>query len=110
MDLTELTARSMKLRESFAEHQRRNGAREWTRLEVMQGFVGDVGDLMKLVMAKEGSRSIADVDHRLGHELADCLWSILVLSKLYDVELEQEMTRMMAEVTHKLELTPHESA
>ncbi len=105
MDLTELTARSMELRQRFAEHQHRSGSREWTRVEVMQGFVGDVGDLMKLVMAKEGSRSVPDVDSRLGHELADCLWSILVLAKLYGVEIEQEMIRMMAEVTQKLEVS-----
>lgn len=64
-----------------------------------------LGDLMKLVKAKEGSRAIAEVDHRLGHELADCLWSILVLSKLYGVELEQELIRMMTDVTRKLEAT-----
>jgi hypothetical protein len=39
--------------------------------------VGDVGDLMKLVMAKEGAREIQDVDEKLQHELAACLWSVL---------------------------------
>lgn len=106
MELSELTARAMELRERFAERQRRTGGPEWTRVDVMQGFVGDVGDLMKLVMAKEGSRVIADVDRRLGHELADCLWSVLVLAQLYGVDLEQEMARMIVEVTQKLEKNP----
>ena len=69
----------------------------------MQGFVGDVGDLMKLVMAKDGLRSVDDVDKRIAHELADCLWSVLVLARLYDVDLQTEFLRMVEEVSTKLE-------
>ena len=62
----------------------------------MQGFVGDVGDLMKLVMARAGARPIADVEAKLAHELSDCFWSILVLARLYQVDLEGEFLRTMA--------------
>jgi NTP pyrophosphatase (non-canonical NTP hydrolase) len=68
----------------------------------MQGFVGDVGDLMKLVMAKAGARPIADVDRRLAHELSDCLWSVLVLAQLYNVDLEREFLRTMDTLEAKL--------
>ena len=68
----------------------------------MQGFVGDVGDLMKLVMAKNGLRTVDDVDQKLRHELADCLWSVLTLAKLYEVNLEQEFLTTMAEIETKL--------
>lgn len=64
----------------------------------MQGFVGDVGDLMKLVMAKSGVRTIPDTDRKLAHELSDCLWSVLVLARLYDVDLEKEFLRTMDEI------------
>lgn len=68
----------------------------------MQGFVGDVGDLMKLVMAKSGMRAIPDADRKLAHELSDCLWSVLVLARLYDVDLEKEFLHTMDEIEHKL--------
>ena len=68
----------------------------------MQGFVGDVGDLMKLVMAKSGIRTVPDADRKLAHELSDCLWSILVLARLYDVDLEREFLRTMDGIEQKL--------
>jgi NTP pyrophosphatase (non-canonical NTP hydrolase) len=103
MDIVALTEKAMSLRERFGENARRNGQREWSREEVMQGFVGDVGDLMKLVMAKSGARDISGLDQKLGHELADCLWSVLVLAKLYQVDLEKEYLLMLDSVAAKLE-------
>lgn len=70
----------------------------------MQGFVVDVGDLMKLVMAKAGARPVDDVQAKLAHELSDCLWSVLVLAKAYDVDLEKEFVKTMDEIEAKLEV------
>jgi NTP pyrophosphatase (non-canonical NTP hydrolase) len=102
MDIARLTKTALQLHDRFAANARRQGAPEWTRDQIMQGFVVDVGALMKLVMAKDGLRHVADVDRKLGHELADCLWSVLVLAKLYDVNLEHEFTRMVAEASDGL--------
>lgn len=102
MDLTQLTERAMQIRQGFADYEQRRTGRTWTREEIMQGFVVDVGDLMKLVMAKAGARRVDDMDAKLAHELSDCLWSILVLAKLYDVDLEKEFLRTMSELETKL--------
>lgn len=102
MDLTQLTERAMQIRQGFAAYEQRRTGRTWTREEIMQGFVVDVGDLMKLVMAKAGARRVDDMDAKLAHELSDCLWSILVLAKLYDVDLEKEFLRTMSELENKL--------
>jgi NTP pyrophosphatase (non-canonical NTP hydrolase) len=103
MELSLLTGRAMQIRDFFAAHEQRHAGRAWTREEIMQGFVGDVGDLMKLVMAKSGARSIADTDRKLAHELSDCLWSVLVLARLYDVDLEREFLGTMNELQKKLQ-------
>jgi len=103
MELAALSARALQIHAAFAAAAVRRGHRPWTREEVMQGFVGDVGDLMKLVMAKAGARPIADADRKLAHELSDCLWSVLVLAKLHDVDLEKEFERTMVEIEGKLE-------
>lgn len=108
--LADLTAEAMRLRRNFAAAALTAGRKEWTREQVMQGFVGDVGDLMKLVMAKGGAREIAEVDQKLGHELADCLWSILVLARLYQVDLAKEFFAMTAAVSAKLAANQRKAA
>ena len=92
----------MEIHARFAAAAAHRGMRPWTREEVMQGFVGDVGDLAKLVMAKAGVRPVADVDRKLAHELSDCLWSVLVLARLYGVDLEREFPRTMDEIDRGL--------
>jgi len=98
MELTTLTERAMEIRRRFGEFERAKHGREWTKEELMQGFVVDVGDLMKLVMAKSGARHVDDVDQKLAHELSDCLWCVLVLARLYEVDLEKEFMKTMDEV------------
>lgn len=88
MELDALIQRAWEVREKYAAFEQARFGKSWSREEIALGFVGDVGDLMKLVMAKEGAREITDTDARLAHELADCLWAILVLSKAYSVDLQ----------------------
>ena len=106
MELAQLSARALEIREHFAAPERNHAGRPWTREEVMQGFVGDVGDLMKLVMAKSGIRTVPDADRKLAHELSDCLWSVLILARLYDVDLEREFLRTMDGIEQKLRAEP----
>ncbi len=61
----------------------------------MAGFVDDVGDLSKIIMAKHGLRDMEDVDEKLAHELSDCLWSILVLASKYSIDLPNEFMKTM---------------
>ena len=56
MHLEQLSDRALEIRQRFAALERARSHREWTREEIMQGFVVDVGDLMRLVMAKSGAR------------------------------------------------------
>jgi NTP pyrophosphatase (non-canonical NTP hydrolase) len=102
MQLAQLSHRALQVRELFSAIEQSKHGRTWTREEIMQGFVIDVGDLMKLVMAKSGARHVDDADRKLAHELADCLWSVLVLAKLYDVDLEKEFLATMAGIEAKL--------
>lgn len=102
MHLAELTERAMQVRARFADLEKAQGRDAWTREQIMQGFVVDVGALMKLVMAKAGARDVPEVDAKLAHELSDCLWSVLVLFKLYGLDAEREFLRTMAELEQRL--------
>jgi NTP pyrophosphatase (non-canonical NTP hydrolase) len=61
----------------------------------MQRFVGDVGDLAKLIMASRGNRALDNVDAKLGHEIADCLWSLIVIAQELGIDLEGEFLKTM---------------
>lgn len=62
-----------KLREKFKKYELKTIGKTWTRDQIVSGFVGDVGDLVKLTMAKDGLRQKDNLDEKLEHELADCL-------------------------------------
>lgn len=74
----------------------------WDAQNLMSGFVGDVGDLSKLIMAKYNLREIDDVDKKLAHELADCLWSIIMIANKLDIDLEAEFENTMNELEARL--------
>ena len=76
MDLAELQARARAVADRYDRQHVAAGRAPWSTGDLALGFVGDVGDLAKLVMAVDGRREIADARERLGHELADCLWSV----------------------------------
>ena len=99
--LEELTKRALELQEAFRRSEEKSGSR-WTRADLVRGFVGDVGALTKLTMAADGVRTIPGFREKLGHEFADCLWSLLVLAKEYDVDLEREFDRLVDETSAKL--------
>jgi NTP pyrophosphatase (non-canonical NTP hydrolase) len=103
MELAALQHRALAIRQRYAAMERRRYGREWTDEEIALGFVGDVGDLMKLVQARNGVRAIADANAKLAHELADCLWSVLVLAHAYDVDLERAFLATMDDLERHIE-------
>lgn len=94
MTMQEMTERAKKVRRLFEDVDRSRGQRPWTTEEIMLGFVGDVGDLAKLTLGKAGVRPRADLEDALPHELADCLWSLLVIADEYDVDLEAAFAQL----------------
>jgi NTP pyrophosphatase (non-canonical NTP hydrolase) len=95
MDFNEMRASARAVRQGYAAMEVRQFGRTWTPEEVMLGFLGDVGDLAKLVQGKAGIRPTLDLDKKVAHELADCLWSVMTLADLYGVDLEQSFSDTM---------------
>jgi NTP pyrophosphatase (non-canonical NTP hydrolase) len=103
MDFNELSQRANEVRAKYAALEHKKYGREWTTEQIAEGFVGDVGDLMKLVLGKDGIRDIDDVDAKLAHELSDCLWCILVLARRYDIDLESAFVTTMNELDDRID-------
>jgi NTP pyrophosphatase (non-canonical NTP hydrolase) len=102
MQLSDLEKSALQLNELYEQLEIKRYGRIWTTEELALGFVGDVGDLAKLIQANAGIRSIDDCKVKLGHELSDCLWSIIVLANKCGIDLEAEFVRNAKGLTEYL--------
>ncbi len=77
----------------------------WGYIEFAQGLVGDVGDLTKLLMAKKKIRSFIgkDLDESIKHEVCDILWSVLVISKKLNIDLQDTFPKFAQELNSKIQ-------
>jgi NTP pyrophosphatase (non-canonical NTP hydrolase) len=99
MNFSDMEKAAIRLNGLYEQLEVKRWGRAWTTQELALGFVGDVGDLAKLVQAHAGVRSIDDCHAKLGHELSDCLWSILVLANKCGIDLQAEFTRNTREIS-----------
>ena len=105
MEFNEMQVEARAVRARYAEIEVDRYGRCWTPEEIMLGFLGDVGDLAKLVQGKAGIRPRDDLDTALAHELADCLWSVITLADAYGVDLARAFIATMRDLTEHLERT-----
>jgi NTP pyrophosphatase (non-canonical NTP hydrolase) len=108
-DLKALLEQAEVIRKQYEETHAKHGEPAWGIRDYAMGFVGDVGDLQKLIMAKENLRTIDDVDAKLAHELADCLWSVLTIADYYGVDLEKAFVHTMSEIAERISGASHEN-
>jgi NTP pyrophosphatase (non-canonical NTP hydrolase) len=88
MEFSEVISRALRIRSHYADYEERLYGRSWTTEELFIGMIGDIGDLAKLVQAHEGVRAIDESESLLRRELADVLWSVIVLADRCGVDLE----------------------
>jgi len=105
MEFSQIVERAIAVRARYAEFERKHYGAHWTNEELALGFVGDVGDLAKLVMAQNGRRNIPNAEDKLAHELSDCLWSVIVLAHAHGVNLENAFRETMDGLEQHLDQT-----
>ena len=93
MPFSDLQKAALELNVLYEKLETQRWGRVWSTQELALGFMGDVGDLAKLVQAHAGVRDIDDCQAKLGHELSDCLWSIMVLAHKCGVDLQAAFVR-----------------
>lgn len=99
MNFCDLEKSALQLNELYEQLENKRWGRVWSTQELALGFMGDVGDLAKLIQAHVGVRTIDDHKSKLGHELSDCLWSILVLANKCGIDLQAEFVRNTVEIS-----------
>lgn len=96
-DLIKLQDRAMEIRRRYDELEKKQDGKPWNGLQLANGFKKDVSDLIELLEAK-------NVDQKkLNHELADCLWSVLVIARKLDVDLERAFWTTMLELDARID-------
>lgn len=102
--IEELHAIASRIKQHNISLQIREAGRPWTTTETMLGFTNDVGTLSRLVMEHAQLRpSRGDLESRIEHELADCLWSVLTLADELNVDLGQALVRLEDEILGRKE-------
>jgi len=104
MNFDELQNRAVEIRDKYDVLNQEKRGVVWNEQQLMAGFVGDVGDLSKIIMAKHGLRAMDDVDEKLAHELSDCLWSVLVLASKYNINLPKEFMKTMDHLDNAIDV------
>lgn len=101
---SDLSQKAVAIRDHYNELQKADGNKLWNAQDRMAGFVGDVGDLSKLIMVKHGlRRGPEDIDEALAHELSDCLWSIMVIADELGIDLEKAFIMWIDQMHARIE-------
>ncbi|MCX6742664.1 MAG: hypothetical protein NT116_00320 [Candidatus Parcubacteria bacterium] len=102
MEFKEIISRANQIKDKYNAMHKTQAEPVWGISEYAQGFVGDVGELMDLIMVKHGFKRASDLELKLKHELADCLYSICVIAQELNIDLEKEFLKTMTEIENKI--------
>jgi len=102
MEFRAISDRAREVRSLYEAFERDAYGRSWSLEELTLGLVGDIGDLAKLVQAREGVRKVGDVQARLEHELADVLWATVVIAEQCGIDLERAFLAAMDQLEREL--------
>jgi len=102
MELQKLVNRAMDLRAQYEKKETQLYGSPATDEDIAEGLLGDANNLVKLVMAEHGKREILHSTEKLGSHLSHCLWSVIVLAKMHNVDLEQSFMGTMDKLENHL--------
>lgn len=99
----ELQLKAVAIQQKYRALNASSGQAAWTVSDYASGLVGDVGDLVKLIMAHSGLRSTDNVDEKLRHELSDVLWSVLIIASELGIDVEKSFSETMSELDARID-------
>jgi NTP pyrophosphatase (non-canonical NTP hydrolase) len=102
MEFQKLINRAMDLRHQYEKKETQLYGLPTTDEDIAQGLLGDVNNLLKLLMAKQGKRDVVYNVEKLGSQLSHCLWSVIVLAKMHNIDLEQSFMETMDKLENHL--------
>ena len=94
-DIKVLEQRALEIRRKYDELNRNKGGQPWDATKLTRGFKKDVSDLLTIV-----EQDIVD-RKKISHELGDCLWSVLVIARKLDIDIERAFWTTMGEIDER---------
>ncbi len=67
MEFQAIIDRAINIRRQYEKKEKQLYGAAWTNEEIALGFIGDVGDLAKLIIAENGKRNISNSREKLEH-------------------------------------------
>jgi NTP pyrophosphatase (non-canonical NTP hydrolase) len=102
MELQKLINRAMDLRHQYEKKETQLYGSPATAEDLVHGFLGDVNNLGKLIAAEQGKREIMNRTEKIGSQLSHCLWSVIVLAQMHDIDLEQSFMETIDKLENHL--------
>lgn len=102
MEFQKLINRAMDLRKQYEKRESQLYGSPVTDEQIAEAFSGDANNLVKLIGAQHGRHDIANSTEKLGAQLAHCLWSVIVLAKMHNLDLEQSFMEAMDRLENHL--------
>ena len=102
MEFQKLMNRAMDLRHQYEKKETELYGSPATAEDIVQGLSGDVNNLAKLIMSEQGKLNIMNSKEKLGPQLSHCLWSVVVLAKMHNIDLEQSFVETMDRLENHL--------
>jgi NTP pyrophosphatase (non-canonical NTP hydrolase) len=96
-DIKVLEQRAMEIRRRYDAQARAKNQQPWNAVKLARGFKKDVIDLLTIIEQDMVDR------RKLSHELADCLWSVLVIARKLDVDVERAFWTTMGEIDNRID-------
>jgi len=102
MELQKIINRAMDLRRQYEVKETELYGSPSTDETIAKGLLGDVNNLIRFIGAESGKRNIVNSKEKIESQLAHCLWSVIVLAKMHDVDLEQSFMETMDRLENHL--------
>jgi NTP pyrophosphatase (non-canonical NTP hydrolase) len=94
-DIKILEQRALEIRRKYDDLNRAKSGQPWDAVKLTRGFKKDVSELLTIV-----EQDIID-RKKLRHEIADCLWSVLVIAQKLDIDIERSFWTTMEEMDQR---------
>jgi len=91
-DVKILERKALEIRRRYDQLNKSRDGQSWDALKLANGFKKDVDDLVEIIEKNPLNRK------KLNHEIADCLWSVLVIARKLDVDIEKAFWDTMSEL------------
>ena len=96
-DIKTLERKALEIRQRYDQLNKNRDSQPWDALKLGQGFKKDVSDLVAIL-----EQHPSDM-RKLNHKLGDCLWSVLVIARKLDIDIERAFWTTMGELEQRFE-------